>query len=71
MRILVDIDQRSIKQLDAIARMRQASRAAVIREAVHAHLKRHARDQTDDAFGLWGSGETDGLAYQEKIRGEW
>jgi hypothetical protein len=47
------------------------SRAALIREAIDGYLDRHHREQVGDGFGLWGKRKLDGLAYQEKVRGEW
>lgn len=71
MRALVDIEESQIRELDRLARKQRQSRAALIREAVADYLGKHARNTTEDAFGLWGTRAVDGLAYQEKIRSEW
>jgi predicted transcriptional regulator len=71
MRALIDIEERDLRALDHLAKSRNRSRAALIREAVAAYLKHQSPAGIDDAFGLWGERQVDGLAYQEKIRAEW
>jgi metal-responsive CopG/Arc/MetJ family transcriptional regulator len=72
MRILVDLADTQIKELDALAAKDQRSRASVLREAVDAYIsdKKNSLPKTD-GFGLWKGRDVDGLAYQEKLRGEW
>ncbi len=70
-RALIDIGEDRIEALDALAKAREQSRAALIREAVDDFLARHRREQASSAFGLWGQGGEDGLAYQERMRAEW
>ena len=45
--------------------------AALIRAAISEYLATHRRPALRDAFGLWGTAATNGLAYQEKLRAEW
>lgn len=71
MRALVDIDDHQIRDLDRLAKQQKRSRAALIREAVADYLDKRHRKTAGEAFGLWGQGGTDGLAYQEKVRSEW
>jgi predicted transcriptional regulator len=71
MRALIDIDEKHIDELDRLARQRRRSRASLIREAVGDFLEAQASGDAADAFGLWGKRKVDGLAYQEKIRGDW
>lgn len=71
MRALIDIDEQEIRELDRLARMEGRSRASLIRQAVSDFLKRRTVDADAEAFGLWGDRNTDGLAYQEKVRSEW
>lgn len=71
MRALIDIDEKQIRKLDHLAKEQRRSRASVIREAVSDYLDRKAVETDKDAFGLWGQRKIDGLAYQDKIRGEW
>ncbi len=71
MRALIDIDEKQVRELDRLAKNQKRSRASVIREAVTDYLERRTADTDKDAFGLWGERRIDGLAYQDKIRGEW
>lgn len=57
--------------LDSLAKRTRRSRAALIRAAIDDYLDRHRRDQIEDGFGLWGKGNVDGLAFQDKARSEW
>jgi predicted transcriptional regulator len=70
-RTLVDIGDQQIKALDELARKEDKSRAALIRAAIDDFLSKHRAKLVADSFGLWGDRKTDGLAYQEEIRGEW
>jgi predicted transcriptional regulator len=71
MRALIDVNDAQIEALDALAKRVRRSRAALIRAAIDDYLDRHFREQVEDGFGLWGDRKVDGLAYQEKVRGEW
>jgi len=71
MRTLVEIAESQVRALDELARARDQSRAALIREAIGDFLKQHQQSSAADGFGLWGRGGEDGLAYQDRIRREW
>ncbi len=49
----------------------RTSRASLIRKAVNAFLSQNSLGERSEAFGLWGDNKIDGLAYQDRIRGEW
>ena len=81
MRTLIDIPEKQLKALNAIGVARKISRAELVREAIEAFLHRN-RPARESAFGIWkdkkvvlpGQGEPlpeDGLAYQDRLRGEW
>ena len=70
MRTLVDIGDAQVRTLDEWAKQDGRSRAALIREAIDDYLAKRRGTRAGDAFGLWGKGKIDGLAYQEKMRGE-
>ena len=70
MRTLVDIPQPDLDALDEVAKARAQSRAALIRQAVGDFLAKHQSTDLTTAFGLWSTAE-DGLAYQNRLRGEW
>lgn len=71
MRILTEIEDEHIAQLDEIAARSKRSRAALIRDAISAYLGARKQTATDDGFGLWGKRKVDGMAYQKKVRAEW
>ncbi len=71
MRTLVDIGDTQIRALDELSKKDKRSRAALIREALDDYLAKRRGSRGGDAFGLWGDGKVDGLAYQEKVRSEW
>ena len=71
MRTLVDLGEAQVAALDRLAKRRERSRAALLREAVDDYLGRNQPHDEDEAFGLWGRQAADGLAYQEQARGEW
>jgi predicted transcriptional regulator len=74
MRTLVDLVPSQVEALDRLAKRRERSRAALIREAVDDYLGRHGRDGAEAGFGLWreaGAPAVDGLEFQERARGEW
>ena len=71
MRILTEIGNSQLKALDELSKREKTSRAALIRHAVEDFIAKHQQGRQDDAFGLWGDREVDGLAYQEKMRNEW
>jgi len=69
-RILVDIPQKYIDDLGAIARVEKSSRAEVIRKAIASYVEQN-KPVSADAFGIWKDRVVDGLDYQETIRSEW
>jgi metal-responsive CopG/Arc/MetJ family transcriptional regulator len=71
MRTLVDLGDAQIRALDDLSKKEKTSRAALIRQAIDDYLARRRPRQERDAFGLWGDRKTDGLVYQQKVRGEW
>jgi metal-responsive CopG/Arc/MetJ family transcriptional regulator len=70
MRTLIDIEKSDLEELDRVAALAKQSRAALVRKAIGEFLQRR-RVEEADAFGLWGKGKVDGLAYQHKLRSEW
>jgi predicted transcriptional regulator len=71
MRTLVDLRDAQVQKLEELSKQEKRSRAALIREAIDDFLARRLRGSEGEAFGLWGKRKVDGLAYQEKVRGEW
>lgn len=72
MRTLVSIPAEQLAELADISRQEHISRAEAIRRAVTQYLgARKAADSTNAAFGLWKDRETDGIEYEDRVRGEW
>jgi predicted transcriptional regulator len=71
MRTLIDLGDGQLRALDELSKKEKRSRAALIRQAIDDYLRSRRNQQEGDAFGLWGKRKVDGLAYQEKVRGEW
>ena len=71
MRTLIDLGDTQVQALDELSKKEKRSRAALIRQAIDDYLGKRRGQQQGDAFGLWGKRKVDGLAYQEKVRGEW
>ncbi len=74
MRTLIDIPDDQAAELTKLAQQEKVSRAELVRRAVADLLERKRVAKRDDAiraaFGLWGKGGEDGLAYQERLRSE-
>jgi metal-responsive CopG/Arc/MetJ family transcriptional regulator len=70
MRTLVDLPETDLKQLNELSRTRKTSRTQLIRLAVTGFLTQN-RAGVEDSFGLWKDRGEDGVAYQERMRGEW
>jgi len=71
-RILADIPNDDLEQLDAVAAREKRSRAAAIRDAVKLYLiqKAHPQDWIERGYGYW-AGRTDigdGVEYQRAMR---
>ncbi len=73
MRTLVNIPEQDLELLNAISKSEQISRAEIVRRAIAEYLALHKGKDSgiDEAFGLWTERAEDGLAYQERMRGEW
>lgn len=70
MRALIDLPEDDLSLLTELGHRQGTSRAAVVREAIHAYLAARRVPADAAAFGLWGAGE-DGLATQARMRAEW
>jgi predicted transcriptional regulator len=72
MRILIDLTELQLKELDTLATRQERSRASVVRDAVDAYLSRKkSAAPSAESFGLWADAGKDGLVYQEELRSEW
>ncbi len=71
MRILVDLPDPDLELLEEVSKKRAISRAEFIRRAIAVSLTPYRKKMNHAAFGAWTRLSEDGLAYQERIRGEW
>ena len=70
-RILLDLSNELIKQLDDLEVQRSLPRAELLREAVDQYLENQSKTTISSAFGIWQGCEEDGVEYQRKLREEW
>ena len=72
MRTIVDLTERQLSELDRLAKVRDTSRADLVRRAVDRYLAEDAPNR-EAGFGLWkrGGSKEDGLAFQRRIRKSW
>jgi predicted transcriptional regulator len=72
MRILTEIPDDDLKELDALASKKKSSRAAAIRDAVRLYLVHNAdnNDWIEKGFGYWADRTDigDGVEYQRAMR---
>jgi metal-responsive CopG/Arc/MetJ family transcriptional regulator len=76
MRTIVDFPKEQMEALDAIAKIKNTSRAAVVREAVAAYLPAKKKKKIDwrkhPAFGSEKMPKGfDSIEYVRKLRAEW
>jgi predicted transcriptional regulator len=70
-RALIDIPEEMAQALGELGAKRKTSRARLVRQAIDEYLARQAAGDRNAAFGLWGKGAGDGVAWQRKIRAQW
>lgn len=70
MRMLVDLPETELEQLNELSRTRRVSRAELIRQAVAGYLEQN-KVGIEASFGMWKKKAVDGVAYQDKLRSEW
>lgn len=73
MRTIIDLPPGQLAALDVWCQARGLSRAEAVRRAVHGllHHENAGAEAIEATRGLWADSEEDGLAYQERLRGEW
>ncbi|EHO00929.1 protein YiiF [Escherichia coli] len=70
-RIILDLSNEVIKQLDDLEVQRNLPRTELLREAVDQYLVNQSQTVRTSAFGIWLGREEDGVEYQRKLREEW
>lgn len=71
MRTLIDIPDDLLGELDTLARQHRQSRAAEVRDALKAHVRRRlSQDWIDRGAGYWKGRDDigDAVEYQRRIR---
>lgn len=71
MRTLIDIPDEDIEVIGSVTAKLGISRAEFVRRALTASLAPYRDADQAEAFGILKGKLPDGVAYQEKIRGEW
>lgn len=71
MRTIIDLPEDQVTRLAALCRRDRLSRAEAVRRAVAAYLDAHSATDHDEAFGMWGGRNLDGLACERHLRDEW
>ncbi|HBE6261729.1 CopG family transcriptional regulator [Escherichia coli] len=69
-RILLDLSNEVIKQLDDLEVQRNLPRADLLREAVEQYLENQLQTARSSVPGIWQVYEEDGVEYQRKLREE-
>lgn len=72
MRTIIELPDEQVEALDGICRHEGISRAEAVRQAVSLLMKERGASRSGLAFGIWqGRRNSDGLAYQDRLRREW
>ncbi len=71
MRTLIDVPDSLLRDIDALAKREQISRAEAVRRAIADYVLKGAEPRPDAAFGIWKSRRIDALHYEDLLRGEW
>ncbi len=71
MRTLIDIPEALLRDIDALAKREEISRAEAVRRAMADYVLQRADPRPDAAFGIWKSRRIDALRHEDTLRGEW
>jgi hypothetical protein len=76
--ILVDILEEDLSLLQHLSQQRNLPVSQLLKEAIQTYLEPNrlpaaqaAHKAIEAGFGAWKDHPVDGMAYQERIRGEW
>ncbi|MCL2892819.1 ribbon-helix-helix domain-containing protein [Brenneria tiliae] len=70
-RIVIDLPEEDLRQLDNLKAIRRVARAEIIRQALAGYLENNRADGNNNAFGLWKDQNIDGVDYENQLREEW
>ena len=74
MKTLVDLPDDLVRDLDALAKRRNWSRAEALRQGANALIvadQARLEAALDAVFGMWKDRGIDGVTYQRALRDEW
>jgi metal-responsive CopG/Arc/MetJ family transcriptional regulator len=71
MRILIDIPDERLAEIDVITAIRGISRLEFVRRSLEASLVPYRKSDATDAFGILKGRWLDGVVFQNKLRDEW
>jgi len=71
MRTIIDIPQRILDEIDALATQDKVSRAETVRRAMAEYVEKRPRSRPDAAFGIWKKRKIEALDYEDALRGKW
>ncbi len=67
-RIVIDLPEEDLRQLDNLAAVRHLSREELIRQALSGYLADNRTGSNNNAFGLWANSNTEGILYESQVR---
>ena len=70
-RIVIDLPEEDLRQLDNLKAIRHVPRAEIIRQALAGYLENNRVAGNHQSFGLWANHKVDGVDYENQIREEW
>ena len=71
MRALIDLPEKLMKEIAAVAERDEMSRAEAVRRAVADYVAKRSMGRPGAAFGIWKSKNVDALDYEDRLRNEW
>jgi metal-responsive CopG/Arc/MetJ family transcriptional regulator len=71
MRMIIDVPDALLNEVDALAQRENISPNEVVTRALSAYLAERSASHSDNAFGIWKSKQVDPLDAEDLLRGEW
>ena len=73
MRTIIDLPPGQLRALDRWREARGVSRAEAVRQAIARLIEadEQHREVLKETRGMWAGRKEEGVAYQERLRGEW
>ncbi len=71
MRIILEIPNEKVKELDRLCKAQKISRAELVRRAIDKYLLDTQLVRREASFGIWKRKKIDSLKYEASLRNEW